>query len=144
MVVVCRMRRMAEPPGTNRPWTVSCHLWYTVNMQPSKSVWGPILALTLVIEAVTAFFRFGLGLESTRDTANSIGRLTLGLRIHHGYIGVVLLLIGWWLWRRGHPPITRWLFIIGGSLALSDLVHHFIVLWWATGSPEFDLFYPRS
>jgi hypothetical protein len=26
-------------------------------------------------------------------------------------------------------------------LLASDLVHHFVVLWLLTGSPQFDLFY---
>jgi len=29
-------------------------------------------------------------------------------------------------------------------LFLSDIVHHFLVLWPITGNPEFDLFYPKN
>lgn len=99
----------------------------------------PVLAGAALIEGVTAFFRFGLGLESTRDTASTVGRLTGGIRIHHGYLGVLLLLIAWRWAREG--PARRWGLVIGWSLVLSDLIHHFVVLWLATGSPQFDLVY---
>ncbi|NLI76360.1 MAG: hypothetical protein GX442_07960 [Candidatus Riflebacteria bacterium] len=99
----------------------------------------PVVAGVALIEGVTALFRFGLGLESTRDTAATVGRLTGGIRIHHGYIGVLLLLIARRLVREG--PARRWALILGWSLALSDLIHHFVVLWLATGSPQFDLVY---
>src|SRR5262249_17367099 len=52
------------------------------------------LCLAVLIEALTAALRFGLHLESTRDTV-AIGTYTLGLRVHHGYIGVFLMLLGW-------------------------------------------------
>ncbi|MEY3460173.1 MAG: hypothetical protein RL215_3330, partial [Planctomycetota bacterium] len=35
----------------------------------------------------------------------------------------------------------RRLATVGGGLLVSDLVHHFVVLWLLTGSPQFDLFY---
>lgn len=100
----------------------------------------PIIALTALIEAVTALFRFGFGLESTRDTAATVGRFTLGLRIHHGYIGLVLVFIASFLLRRESPWRTR-ILIIGSAMFLSDLIHHFLVLWPITGSPQFDIWY---
>lgn len=97
------------------------------------------VGLALVLEGLTLLSRFGLGLQSTRDTA-FIGALTFGVRIHHGYIGAALLLVGW---RLGSKPLWRsLLLIVGGGLLLSDLVHHFAVLWPITGSPQFDLTYP--
>ncbi|HNW35602.1 MAG TPA: hypothetical protein PKM25_11760 [Candidatus Ozemobacteraceae bacterium] len=104
------------------------------------SSFNSIFALAALIEAVTAFFRFGLGMQAARDTASSISRFTFGMRIHHGMIGLVLLLCAAFLtdtaWKRR-------LAILGSALAFSDAVHHFVVLWAVTGSPEFDLFYPR-
>ena len=41
------------------------------------------IALTLIFEVITCVMRFGLKLESTRDTASTIGRMTCGLRSHH-------------------------------------------------------------
>jgi hypothetical protein len=95
------------------------------------------LIATLLIEAITCLLRFGLRLQSTRDTA-SMARFTFGLRIHHGYLGVCFVVAGLFL------RASRWkdvLVIVGGALALSDLIHHFLVLWPITGSPQFDWLY---
>jgi hypothetical protein len=52
--------------------------------------------LTVLFEGITAFCRFGLDLESTRDTASTVGLITLGLRIHHSYLGLLLVAIAFW------------------------------------------------
>lgn len=95
------------------------------------------LVAAAVIEGVTLAARFGAGLQSTRDTA-FLAKLTFGVRIHHGYLGALLLLA---------LPLARgksargWMIVLGLGLLVSDLVHHFLVLWPVTGSPQFDLFY---
>ncbi len=96
-------------------------------------------ALTLAVELVTVFFRFGLGLRSGKE-GSRVGRLTRGLRIHHGYVGAALLL-GSAVF--GAATVTgTLLFFAGIALALSDLIHHFAVLWPVVGTPEFHLRYP--
>ncbi len=98
-----------------------------------------IVALTTAFEAVTCVFRWGLNLQSTRDTA-FIAPLTMGVRIHHGYVGVagsmsaLGLPEGW---------LAAWALRVGVALLVSDLIHHFVVLHWTTGDPQFDLTYPR-
>lgn len=96
--------------------------------------------MTIVFELITCVMRFGLQLESTRDTASTVGRLTCGIRIHHSYIGAMAILISCWLWRK-MPDASWWLLVIGLGLFFSDLIHHFLVLWPITGSPEFDFVY---
>jgi hypothetical protein len=103
-----------------------------------RAVWLHALLSGLAMEAVTLLFRFGLSLESSEETA-LIGQLTGGVRIHHGYVGLVMLLVG--LPRKSRAWRAA-LIIVGGGLLFSDLVHHFGVLWPITGSPEFDLVYP--
>ena len=98
---------------------------------------------TVIMELITVLFRFGFNLQSTRDTASTVGVLTHGIRIHHGYFGILLLILAI-VWFRSRPPVSRWLMVIGLALVASDLVHHFLVLWPLTGSPEFDLFYPKQ
>ncbi|HSH05866.1 MAG TPA: hypothetical protein VLL52_25340 [Anaerolineae bacterium] len=102
------------------------------------------LFFTLFFEFVTIFARFGLGLQSTRDTATTIGLITRGIRIHHGYIGLLIIL--WSLMRRGRKfigPITHHHGrIFGIALLASDLIHHFLILWPIEGHHQFDLFYP--
>lgn len=96
------------------------------------------LILAVIIELICCIMRFGLGLESTRDTAFLAG-FTLGLRIHHGYIG------GLFLGMTFPGKLSRWrniLIIIGLGLFVSDLIHHFGILWPVTGRHYFDLFYP--
>jgi hypothetical protein len=96
------------------------------------------LVLTAAIEVITCLLRFYLNLEATRDTAD-LGQFTLGVRIHHGYVGLVVIVLGLLLAR---GPALTWTLIIGAALLFSDLIHHFLVLWPITGSPEFDFFYP--
>lgn len=98
-------------------------------------------ALTVLIEGFTVLLRFGLHLEATRDTASTFGRLSGGIRIHHGYIGLLAVLIAAAVFRR-RPLLGRWLVVVGIALILSDLVHHFLVLWPIVGRTEFYLFYP--
>ena len=97
--------------------------------------------LAVLIEAATILCRFGLHLESTRETASTVGRLTGGIRIHHGYLGLLAVLLGAAVLRR-RPATARWLLVVGIGLVASDLVHHFLVLWPIVGSPEFHLVYP--
>lgn len=99
------------------------------------------LLLAVVIEAVTVMFRFGFKMESTRDTASTIGVLTRGIRIHHGYVGVLVIIVSF-LCLRARPTLARWMLVVGTALVLSDMIHHFAVLWPIVGSPEFDLVYP--
>ncbi len=100
------------------------------------------LLLTALLEGVTVFFRFGLGMEATKATASTTGRLTGGVRVHHGYLGIVAILVAAAMLRR-RPDVARWLLVVGVALVLSDAVHHFLVLWPIVGSPQFDLVYPQ-
>lgn len=100
-------------------------------------------ALTVILETLTCVMRFGLGLESTRDTASTIGVLTFGIRIHHGYIGIVMIPIAMWLWQRS-PAIARYILVVALALFASDMIHHFLILWPITGNPHFHLVYPPA
>lgn len=99
-----------------------------------------ILGLTLAFEGLTCWLRFGRGLTSRNDT-RFMARLTGGIRIHHGYVGLVMMAVV-----AAIPGVAgaEWAWRIGWALFLSDAVHHFLVLWPITGSPEFDLTYPRE
>lgn len=95
------------------------------------------LLATIAIEVVTCVLRFGFHRRSTRDTS-FLAPFTFGLRIHHGYIGAVVLMVCCFVkasW------IRDVLIVAGVSLVLSDAIHHFLVLWPIVGSPQFDLFF---
>ena len=109
-------------------------------MPNNKHLFWWSLLLTLAIEAVTLVLRFGFALESTRDPASTIGVLTAGIRIHHGYCGALILLVAWGLSQQ-HTKAARWGYVIGWALLLSDMIHHFAVLWPITGDPQFHLVY---
>ena len=98
------------------------------------------LILTIVFEAITALFRFGLKLESTRDTG-FLKHITFGFRIHHGYIGVVIILL-LLLNKNLFGQYSSYVMAIALALVTSDFIHHFLVLWPITGSPEFHIHYP--
>ena len=69
-----------------------------------------------------------------------MGRLTFGIRIHHSYIGLLLLPAALLLEKKS-PRFAFHLSIIGLGLFSSDMIHHFLVLWIITGRPQFDLLY---
>lgn len=96
--------------------------------------------LTFIIEAITVLFRFGLKLESTRDTG-FLKYVTFGFRIHHGYIGVLIILL-FLLNKKLFGRYAIWVLALGIGLFASDFIHHFLVLWPITGSPEFHIRYP--
>lgn len=98
---------------------------------------------TLAIELVCVVLRFGFGKDSTSATASTIGLLTFGIRIHHGYIGALLVPISLAVYE-SRETVGRLLFIAGIALFFSDLIHHLLVLWPITGSPDFDLVYPKA
>lgn len=99
--------------------------------------------LTFIIELTTMFFRFGLGLQSTVHTASTIGKLTFGIRIHHGYLGLLMLLAFLFSSRIKRLRYSGLWLIIGLSLLISDAIHHSL-LYLLTGSSDFDLVYPGA
>jgi len=102
------------------------------------AVWSVVL--TVSMEAVTATMRFGFGMKSRECTGSTIGVLTGGIRIHHGYIGV-LIVIAALILGKANPAFCRLMLIVGIALIASDLAHHFLVLWPIVGSPGFDFTY---
>jgi hypothetical protein len=109
---------------------------WSVQGSLTSAIIGCLLVAT-AIEIVTCLLRFWFHLEASRDTS-FLGGLTFGLRIHHGYVGLAVMLLGL-LPARG--TLLRHLSIAGAALVVSDLVHHFLVLWLVTGDPQFHLFY---
>jgi hypothetical protein len=99
--------------------------------------WGLLLALA--IEIATIVLRFGFGLKATESTG-FLASFTGGLRIHHGYAGAALLIAGLAL---VDPSLRKGVFVLGIGLLVSDLAHHFLVLWPLTGHHEFFFRYPK-
>jgi hypothetical protein len=91
------------------------------------------------VELATIVLRFGGGWRSPEVT-RCCARLTAGWRVHHGYVGVALLVVAWLAPLPASVAALAW--IAGIALALSDAIHHFAVLWPVTGSHEFYVRYP--
>lgn len=107
----------------------------------TTSDWIAIAVITLLMEVFTCFLRFNLGWKARRDT-RFLAPFTFGLRIHHGYVGLAILAVCWFI--SGESAVRTWALWIGAGLFVSDVVHHFLVLWPIVGSPEFDVFYPKK
>lgn len=103
-------------------------------------VWS--LLLTAAFEAITVFFRFGFGWRAERMTRSTVGRMTRGIRIHHGYIGAVVMAAGLLIWPMNTIWEQLWM-ATGVGLLVSDAVHHFAVLWPIVGHHEFHVVYPE-
>ncbi|MEM0926503.1 MAG: hypothetical protein AAGJ83_10735 [Planctomycetota bacterium] len=122
-------------------------------MEPSRNVRsrGPLrldisllwwsLGGIIAIELVCLILRFGFGKDSTTATASTIGVITFGYRVHHGYIGLFLIPVGLYF-VEGKKSWGWWTLVLGSALFASDAIHHFLILWPITGSPDFDLVYP--
>jgi hypothetical protein len=109
-------------------------------MAPIRHRWILLAAgLTLLFEAVTLALRVGGGMESRVATAG-LADFTMGLRIHHGYIGLAMLAAFPWVKRRTPGQADRWS-AAGVALVLSDALHHAGALWVLNGSPSFDFTY---
>jgi len=104
-------------------------------------LWSGVL--TFLVNAITAFFRFGLGLQSVRDTPWVLVMLTGGVHVHHGYIGILLFVAALAL-GKARPAVSRWILVIAITLLCSDLMYHFLVLWPIVGNPGFQFLYPRT
>lgn len=114
--------------------------------------WGDtnVLAIALLFfvgfELACCFARFVLGKKSTQNTG-IIGLFTGGIRIHHGYVGILLILV-----RNLFPAIDLPYGLdlctlvagIGWGCVISDGIHHFWVLLPITGHHDFDLVYPKN
>lgn len=77
-----------------------------------------IIALTILFELITVAPRLTLKVRS-KDVQKRLGIP----RIHHGYIGMGILLASYLF--IGHADV---LWVIGWALILSDLVHHYTIL----------------
>ena len=86
------------------------------------------VAITLVVEVVTLYLRFGRG-----ETATEFNKTApLLLQIHHMFWNVPLLLVLPFVWRR--PRCSGALLGIALGFVISDAVHHCIVLPLTVGN----------
>lgn len=124
--------------------------WFTSFITNYSSAFLMGVLGALLFEAVTILFRFGFGWTSPERTRR-LAVMTRGWRIHHGYPGVLMItagaiMAGFLNHDSNHILVSDafigLMIVVGLTLALSDLIHHAIVLQLLVGNHEFDLRYP--
>lgn len=101
--------------------------------------WEIILWTTFILEFITILGRFVLKLKSRDFFEGYMNKKSLKKipHFHHLFIGLIILLIA--------LILDNSLYInLGAGVILSDLVHHFVILWFFIGNPEFHLVYKKS
>jgi hypothetical protein len=86
------------------------------------------VAVTLLVEALTLWLRFGRGVQATEFNKSA----PLLLQIHHMFWSAPLLFVAPFL--LGRPRLFDALIGISLGLIVSDLAHHFLVLPLLTGT----------
>ena len=88
-----------------------------------------ILWIACFLEIITYILRFGFDFHSRKIQH----KYNLPIRIHHMYLGFIIIILGFF-WTRtlfpdfilGNAAIT--ILDLGMSIALSDILHHFVIL----------------
>lgn len=101
--------------------------------------WSLVIISTIIIEIITLFGRFVFKKSSKENYFKILKKLNARyfIHFHHGFFGVIILLVSYFYG-------FVFLFNLGIGFILSDLVHHFVILWSITGSPEFHLIYKND
>jgi hypothetical protein len=89
---------------------------------------GWTIGITLVTEGITAYLRFGTGVNAVEFNSTA----PLLLQIHHMFWCIPLFLAAPLVWR--FPRVSGTIMGIGCGLVISDLIHHFIVLPLTVGN----------
>jgi hypothetical protein len=117
--------------------TFMANFWRWLGTRTARTTAVGGLLFAVLVETITCVFRFGLRLQSTRDT-RVMADWTFGFRIHHAYPGVLLLVLALLVRKGGWRTL---LLLVGIGLVVSDLTHHFAILWPLTGDPQFHVRY---
>lgn len=95
-----------------------------------------ILVSAILIELLTIFGRFFFKLNSKDTYIRIIKKYNIKfmIHIHHLFIGLIIFVFSYYF--------KSSIFLnLGLGIALSDIIHHFLVLWPITGNPEFHIVY---
>lgn len=97
-----------------------------------------VFICVVFIEFVTCLGRFGFNIKM-KEHESAVKKLTFGVRIHHGYVGAFLLLATFAITRLNviKDFNVGFVYVVGWALLISDIIHHFIVLYFITGRTEF-------
>ncbi len=95
-----------------------------------------ILISAIIIEAVTIFGRFFLKISSKKVYIRVMKRFNLKkfYHFHHLFTGIIITIVFYFYYH-------QLFFNLGLGIFLSDLIHHFAVLWIVLKHPEFHVVY---
>jgi hypothetical protein len=95
-----------------------------------------ILIVAFLIEIITLFGRFFFKLSSKKIYIKLMQKFGLKsfVHFHHSFFGLILSFFSFYYG-------LTFLFNLGLGMILSDLFHHFVILWSIVGNPEFHIFY---
>ncbi len=98
-----------------------------------------ILLIALIIETITIIGRFGLKIKSKEIYKKILKKYEIKklIHVHHLFLGIIAALLGYFI-------SNSFVLNIGLGVALSDVIHHFLVLSLFTGTPEFHVFYKNT
>jgi len=98
--------------------------------------WTFILLLAISIEVLTVFVRFAFKIK-TKDVLIRIMKhfgWKKVIHFHHGFVGIIIFIVAYVY------GFNFWM-DVGLGVLISDVIHHFLVLWPIMGSPEFHVIY---
>ncbi len=104
--------------------------------------WKLILGVLFIAEAITLFLRFAMNKESKDYHVGKMNKKWKKRKFHwhHFLLGLAIIPLAFFF----SNFTEQFLINLGIGIFLSDLVHHFVVLMFITGSPEFCLVYKNK
>ena len=95
-----------------------------------------IILIALMFEIITITFRFGLKISSKKIYVKLMNKYHIKkfIHIHHLFLGILIMSI-FIIYPNNH------LMNLGIGIALSDVIHHFLVLFIILRNPEFHIIY---
>jgi len=95
-----------------------------------------ILISAIIIESITIFGRFFLNISSKKVYIRVMKKFKLKrfYHFHHLFTGIIIAVVFYFYYH-------HFFFNLGLGIFLSDLIHHFAVLWIVLKHPEFHVVY---
>jgi hypothetical protein len=98
-----------------------------------------ILFIALLVELITVIGRFGLHISMKDIWTGAMKKRGAKhwVHFHHAFFGIIVAIVALLI----DTPLGV---SLGLGIALSDIIHHALVLWPLTGSPEFHILYKNT
>ena len=100
---------------------------------------GTVVVIAFCLEVLTLFGRFFLKFSSKVFYIKLVKKLGFRyfIHFHHMFFGMLISSASFFF-------ELHFFFNFGLGMILSDMIHHFIVLWLIVGDPEFHIIYRNA